>query len=489
LSPSHSVAGQSPLTGNWRKFALAAVLTGYFAWFNWGSLRVHFAIDDMANIGHYFDYSIRQMVLSNFLPWRGDSRPMGGLFYIPIYHFAGLNPVPYQAVLLLILLANVYWAYRLVRLLGGGELAAALVALACCYHGGIGNLYYNAAFVFDALCCFFYLACFVYYLRIRNRGQLPGLLQTIAFLAIFLCALNSKEMAVSVPVMLLVYEWTYHPPAVWTWAELLAWVRGSARTSLIAAVLTLMDIYGKVAVETAMIKAEGYRPVFTLERFHSFQVNLFQDLFFSWAWIPGWGQIIGTWALLAFLAWRRADRPILRFLFWFLVVVPLPIEFLPGKREACFALLMIGGAIFLAVVFVDAIEWLAGFLSRELKLPPPGRRLLVGAMTAVVVLIWVRDQRHLREQIGGDPMTTLGFETWDIIQQLRASSFRPRPGSSVAFLDDPYHSLDMYFLGRLWFHDRSVTVHVTSMGPLSPEELAKMDYVFTIENRKLIRVR
>ena len=485
---STDFAGRSRIAGRWWKLALATFLAGYFLIFNWGSLRVRFALDDLANIGHYYEYSPWQLVLSNFLPWRGDSRPMGGLFYIPIYHFAGLNPVPYQAVLLAILLANVYWAYRLTKLLGADEIACWLVAMACCYYGGIANLYYNAAFVFDALCCFFYLASLVYYVGIRNRGQLlhPG--QMAVFLALLLFALNSKEMAVSIPVMLLVYEWVYHRPK-WSARELRAWVRGPALVSLIAAALTLVDIYGKVAGTTAMIAAEGYRPVFTLQRLDAFQVAALQDLFFSWAWTPGWAQIVGIWVAMAFLAFRRAGRPILRFLFWFLVVLPLPIEFLPGKREACFVLLMVGGAIFVAVVFVDLVETAARYLSREFRLPPLGYRLVVGVSIALAVVIWIRDQRHLRLSVGGAPMTTLGWESWDIIQQLRASDFHPRPGSFVAFLDDPYHSLDMYFQARLWLHDRSVTVHVASEGPLTPQELAKMDYVFTFDKRKLIRVK
>jgi hypothetical protein len=489
LTHTGSFARRPWSAGKWRELALAAFLTVYFLVFNWGSLRVHFALDDLGNIDHYYEYSPWQMVLSNFLPWRGDYRPLGGLFYIPIYHFAGLNPVPYQAVLLAIVLANVYFAYRLVRLLGGGELAAGLVALVCCYHGGVANLYYNAAFVYDAMCCCLYLAALAYYVRIRNRGQLPGAWQTVVFLLLFLAALDAKEMAVSVPVMVLVYEWIYHRPEKWSRASLLAWVRGPARVSLIAAALTLVDIYPKVAGSTAMVTAEGYRPVFTLERVRAFQVALYQDLFFSWNWTPGWVQIVWPYLLLAYLAWRRADRPILRFLFWYLLVVPLPIEFLPGKREACFALLMVGGAAFAAVVFADAVEAAARFLARGFRLPPAGRPLLAGVMVAAAVLVWVREQRYLREMIGGAPMTTLGSEDWDIIQQMRASSFHPRPGSSVAFLDDPYHDLDMYHQARLWFHDRTITIHGSSQGPLTQQELAKMDYVFTFENRKLIRIR
>jgi len=170
-------------------------------------------------------------------------------------------------------------------------------------------------------------------------------------------------------------------------------------------------------------------------------------------------------------------------------VAPLPIEFLPGKRQACFALLMVGGAAFAAVVFVDAVESAARYVAREFKLPPLGRPLLVAVMVAAAVLVWVREQRYLREMAGGASMTELGSEDWDIIQQMRASSFHPRPGSSVAFLDDPYHNLDMYHQARLWFHDRSIKIHGSSQGPLTPQELAEMDYVFTFENRKLIRIR
>ena len=237
-------AGIPAPAGKWRQIALALALAAYFLWFNWGSLGVHFASDDLANIAHYFEYAPGRLVLANFLPWRGDYRPMGGVYYMAVYHFAGLNPLPYQAVLLAILAANAWFAWRAVRLLGGGELAAALVALVCCYHGGIANLYYNAAFVYDALCSLFYLAALVYYLGVRRRGRGLRAAEIAVFLLIFLCALNSKEMAVSLPVMILVYEFSYHPPR----RNLAVWLRGPVRVAWIGAALTLVDLYGKVAV-------------------------------------------------------------------------------------------------------------------------------------------------------------------------------------------------------------------------------------------------
>jgi hypothetical protein len=53
-------------------------------------------------------------------------------------------------------------------------------------------------------------------------------------------------------------------------------------------------------------------------------------------------------------------------------------------------------------------------------------------------VVWVRDQCHLRQDVGKDPMTSLGAESWDIFQQRRANDFRPRSGASVAFFAGPF---------------------------------------------------
>jgi hypothetical protein len=78
-----SAGARRPLANRWRNLPLAVFLTAYFVWFNWGSLRVRFALDDLANLRHYFEIPAAQLMLSNFLPWRGDYRPLGALFYLP----------------------------------------------------------------------------------------------------------------------------------------------------------------------------------------------------------------------------------------------------------------------------------------------------------------------------------------------------------------------------------------------------------------------
>jgi hypothetical protein len=471
----------SPSVHRWRRLAFAAFLLAYFLYFTYDGLRVHFALDDLGNMGHYYRGGPLALAVSQFTVWHGDYRPMGGLFYVPILTFAGLNPLPYQAALLAILLANVYLVYRFALRLGCGELAAGLAALVVSYHAGLHNLYYNAAFVYDALCCFFYLAAFLYYLRIRQAGGVPRARQIALFLALYLCALNSKEMAVTLPLMMLVYEWIYHRPAA-----IKAWIFGPARLVLYGAAFAALDVYGKLFGPDAMVNAEAYHPVFALRRVRDFQRLSLGDLLFGWG--SGWGGILLLWAVLAYLAWRR-DRPVLRFLWWFMLLTPLPIEFLIGKSQACLYIPMIGWAIFGSVVFVD----LASALARVLEAEPWGRRLgrggIVALLTAVAIFCWARQNRQYKRTHAEPVMAALGHESWDAIQQFRALNPHVRPGSKVAFLDDPFHSWDMLFLAELWFRDRSVDIHVERHGPLTPEELAKVDYIFTFRNGKLVELK
>src|SRR4051812_48143557 len=185
----------------------------------------------MMNMAGYWRMKPANLAASHVLLWRNFYRPMGGVFYLPLFYTFGFQPAPYHVVILAILLLNMYLVYRLAILLRAGELPAALAALVSCYHATLSNLTYNIAFVYDVLCGCFYLGALVYYIRIRESGRALGPRQVAAFLALYLCALNSKEMAVTLPVMLLVYEWLYHRPA-------------SLRGCIAAALLNLPYIYG-----------------------------------------------------------------------------------------------------------------------------------------------------------------------------------------------------------------------------------------------------
>ena len=91
---------------------LALFLLAYFIYFSWDALRVHFAPDDMMNLGFAWTPMPFELVARQFLPWRAFYRPMAGLFYAPILHVFGLNPRPYHIAIFCILLANVYLLFH-----------------------------------------------------------------------------------------------------------------------------------------------------------------------------------------------------------------------------------------------------------------------------------------------------------------------------------------------------------------------------------------
>jgi len=479
----------------WRRPAFAAFLLAYFLHFAWDGLGARFAPDDMMNMASHWRLGPVGLLLAQFTPWRGVLRPMGGLFYMPILYGFGLNPLPYHAVMMVFLLANVCLVYRFARLLGAGELAAGLAALPACYHAGLSFLYYDTAYIYDVLCCFFYLAAFVYYARARARGRLlrPG--EMLAFLGLYLCALNSKEMAVTLPAVLVAYEWIYHQGPGWNWTGLSRWLRGQGRVALIAAALNLVYLYGKAFGPDPLFKIPGYRPVFSFARFMDFQKAAIADLFCKWNYFDRRG-ILAIWVLLFYLAWRRAQgapqgapRPVLRFCWIFMVVAPLPLEFLEGRGAACLYIPLAGWAVFASVVFVDIARAVSGFLSGEPVFRHLGRQGLLAAIVAGGVFLWVQENQHLKTSFVKPAIARLGQQTWEVIEQLRALNPRVPPRSRVVFLNDPFQDWDMVFIAGLWFRDPSVIIHLHRKTPFPPEELANMDYQFRFENGKLIRVR
>ena len=70
----------------------------------------------------------------------------------------------------------------------------------------LANLVFVGSFIYDVLCGFFYFAALTYYIHIREKEVYLRPLQLFGFLVLYVCALNCKEMAVTLPVIVLIYE-------------------------------------------------------------------------------------------------------------------------------------------------------------------------------------------------------------------------------------------------------------------------------------------
>lgn len=482
LSPK---AARHPQTAAlWRRLSFAGLLLSCFLYFNWDSVRVRFIEDDMMNMANYWTAGPWRLVYSPFLIWRGYYRPLGGLFYLPLFKLYGLNPAPYHVAYLLLLLVNVYLVYRFARVLGCAELEAGLAALMLCYQVRMAILYYAISNVYDVLCCLFYLAAFVYYAEIRRRGRTLVSRESAAFLFLYLCALNSKEMAVTLPLVLIAYEWIYYGPP--RWGQYSAWLRSAGRIAFFTAILTPVYVYGRALGPEGIVTYSGYQPLLSMHRVWEFQMRALTTL------VPVHhferASVVLFWAALFYLAYRRPN-PILRFCCVFLILTPLPVELLQGRGEATLYLPMAGWAIFVSIIFVDLAGATARFLSAEPIVGQLGRSTLFAVVIAAGVSAWAYANHHIKQAEINIQMVKVGTLTGEVIQQFQTLHPRVNPGSKVVFLNDPFEEFDMAFIAQLWFRDRSLEIRLNRKTPLSPEQLAQADHLFTYADSKLVQIR
>ena len=476
-------------SGQWRKPAFALLTLTYFLYFNWNGLWARFGADDMMNMVSCWRPAPVRLLLDLLLPWHGAYRPMAGFFYLPLHHFFGLNPIPYHAVMLAILLGNLYLMYRFALRIGCGELQAGLATLIVAYHAGLSMLYYNTAFIYDVLCFSFYMGAFLCYARVRAQGRLLRGSETALVMGLYLCALDSKEMALTLPIVLLAYEWIYHlgdgRPAAWTPREMARWLCGPGRVMLYCAVLNLVYLDGKAFGPNALMQSPAYHPELSLHRVFAFEKTAMSDLFLTWGSFT-WHGVVAVWILLAWLAWRR-PRPVLRFCWVFLMLTPLPLAVLEGRGAACLYIPLAGWAVFAAVVLTDVAGAVARFLAEEPLFRRVGYAGLFAAILCTSFFFWAKQNDHLRRDFARVAMADLGKPTGDAIQQLRALNPHLKSGTDVAFLNDPFEGWDMSFIAELWFRDKSLRFHLQHQTPMTAEELAKMT-VFDFQNGRLVQV-
>jgi hypothetical protein len=469
-----------------QKIASAVLLAACFLCFAWDGLGARWADDDMMNLYQAWQPGPWQLLLSQLRPWHGGYRPMGGAFYAVLYAMFGLNPRPYRVAILLLLGFNLWLIYRLARMLGCDELRAAVAVILASYHAGLGSLHYNTDVIYDILCFTFYLGAFLYYASIRRRGRLLGRWESAAFFGLFLCALNAKEMAVTLPVAMLAYEALYHRPAKWSWSAARAWLFGPGRLALYTIPLNLLYLYGKAYGPDPLLSVPGYQPVFSLDRFLTFQTTSVGGFLLRLA-PAGTLGLLAAWTLLTWLAWRN-DRPVLRFCWALLIVAPLPIEFL-GRYQAALYIPFAALAVFAATVLVDVAEAAARSLAALPVLRRCGRNIILAALLMAALVPYVRVNWRIRNTLIHHAMVTQGTLTWKAIQQFRAVKPKVPPGSSLWILNDPFRSFDELYIASLCLGDRSLKVHLQSLSQPSPEEIAAAPHVLAYQNGELVQIR
>jgi hypothetical protein len=484
-----------------------AVLIAYFLHFALPALRGGFREDEMMNMGICWCAGALKSVLANIVFWKlflcpGGAlyylplylyRPGGALYYLPLYHVFELNPLPYRIAQITILAASIPLVYYLSRRLVTSRSIAFIAVLALCYHPRLASLVFVGAFIYDVLCGFFYFAALAYYVRIRERGVPLQPLQLLGFLVLYVCALNCKEMAVTLPVIVLIYEFLKFP---WwpDWKAFLRWIRSYAAPSLIAGLITVIYIYGKTHGSGSLASLDPYRPTYSWHNFTASNARFVGELLFAGHTITPI-MLLVSWAFVFIYAFIRRDRTLQLMAFW-IVIVPLPLAFIPMRGDAPLYLLLFGWAMIFAKVVFDLITLISKFSvsvgnrvlaavtdalvgDASIKVSPRIFRITATLLVALALAAFTQRENQ-RLQV---PWLNVGAKTSHVIQTFRSLGLRPMHGSRILLLLKEnlfQNKWNAFFIASLVWNDHSLRIWVESADEFTPQQQANVDYIILL---------
>lgn len=135
-------------------------------------------------------------------------RPVATLSYFLIYALFNLSPLAFHLSSLLLHIFNVIWVYLLVELIQKNKMSAMIAALVFACHPVLTEAVNCISYNEDLFATFFYLLGLVFYIKATAKDN-PSRFPIFFFVLVsFFLALLSKEMAITLPVMILLYDVT-----------------------------------------------------------------------------------------------------------------------------------------------------------------------------------------------------------------------------------------------------------------------------------------
>ncbi|MGD0048246.1 MAG: hypothetical protein ABSE42_14680 [Bryobacteraceae bacterium] len=466
----------------------ALLLAAYFFRLTRASLHVYFTPDDLMNLYRSWIFPAGHLLKANLLFFLNSDfgRPMASLWYRAIVESAGFHSFWFHASNLAILAANIWLTYAVARRLAGSREIAALTALAMAYQQRLAWLYFDTGFIYDVLCYFFLFAALALYLRVRAQNTALRPWHWAALFALYICALNSKEMAVMLPAFLGTYELLYHPPGAWQPATLYRWLLREGRATLVTGAVAVLFVVGRSIGSQSLIHNAAYRPVFAWTQFMLTSRHFAGDFLAMPDW-PAWAVLL-LWIALAAIAWFTRSR-VLRFAWLFLMLSPLPVAFISPRGAAQYYVCVFGWMLYAAALLVK-LAWL---LTRNVPLPEWWLSRARGAGLFLVAMA-ILYSAYKPLGYGGIISASLEApENRNTVAQLHAAAPAIRPGSRLLFLNDPISPewYNLLFMVGLSYADRSLQVfRVKQMNPPpNDKEIASYDYVFDYHDGRFFELK
>jgi hypothetical protein len=430
---------------------------GLFGWFVYlirAGLRSWFSADDLMNLHYYWVRPWSALLKADLFFWSSYYRPGGGLFYRVIYSLWGFHPLPFRIAVFIFLCANFVLLAIVVRQLTASRWAALLALLLVGIHPMLVALYFDTGTIYDVLVYLFFWSAFAWYVHIRQRGHIPGPGGLVALLCLFAAALDSKEIAVLLPVTVALYELVWYPPLAWKPGALWRWIYREGRFAAMGAVFDVAFIIGKRYGPDSLWQVEAYRPHYSAAAYIQSLSHYLHELTYQ----PDLKPRRMVMLLAAMLVIAVTSRR--RCLIWawaFVMVGVLPLAFIPDRAGFAYIVPSVGWAVYAA----GLLDWLVDLIAAKRVQVRAAAQVLVLFLLAIFLAPW---QRHWIV-ISGKAAHEMQHRFLRYQNQILALIPAPRPGAKILLLTDAdgYADWDVYFLIRLTYGDPKLQAYRMSI--------------------------
>ena len=435
------------LSGRTLSVLAALFIFSYFLLFSYNGLSAYLSFDDGMNfisMHQQWEVPLWRNALDALKVFTVAPRPLGALFYRPMYSLFGFNPFPYRLVIYLFLAFNIVLFYRLARALDASREGAALATLLFSYNASLFDLYYNTGTVYDVLCFSLYIGALLIYIRERSNYRLSTRTMVIVTL-LYLASLDAKEMSVVMPAALLFYEALYQPKVVKSRPLVLRVASFIAFTAVVAV------IFLKVKVSD-MGSHQLYRPHVSL----TFVLNGMGRYFEQYLYLRpdsfGAGHVVIAVAILLGAGALLRSRPVI-FGSLFFVVGMIPVAIIPPRSGYAAYIAFPGLTLAMGVILASAREKPMRLLDQP-SLEQPAMIALFLLVAGVSIHAFARDRK-----IGMGNFLWSQERVIGLMNGFKKNIPEFPPDGRALILDDPWGpDWGPMFLTRLLYHDPTVWI-------------------------------
>jgi hypothetical protein len=429
-------------------------------------LGAWFSFDDLMNLYAASEKPLGLLLRQNVLFASGVPRVFADLVNRVLWEVFGFQPAAFRAVCFALLLGNLALASVLMRRLAGCGVVAMLGALLFSYHSYLSDLYMSSGTIYELLCFLFYFSALLWYLTMRAAGRVPGWGQTLLLGLLAVLAMNSKEMAVSLPVMLAATEWLYGDRRHW-------------RTTLVCGAVCAL-IMLRILASPAVAGNVAYRPELTLAVYLD-RCMIYQRLLLyrNDVWTMTHTCVLcAAMAVIPFLVRRKE----VWWAFALIVGGMLPMMFVPQRSMYALYIPFLGFCLFAAALAGRAVRvaWPVGWVGP--------------ALAVATVALWLMP---LHEYMDGWTYRWYDTMEQELIQPGKAVQRglpRLAPESKVLFLEDPFQAppedtTTLFYLVRMISDDHTIGVDRAKGMTDAPIDWGQYSAVFRLTQTELVRVK